>query len=62
MSRWHSLFQFTTKQQGTVTRFTFGGSEREHEPRCPCEHCAKARDIEADEIVERMVARGIVAS
>lgn len=62
MSRWHSLFQFETKQQGLVTKLTFGGSDREHQPVCKCERCEGERDREADEIVERMVARGIVAS
>jgi hypothetical protein len=71
MSRWHSQFQFETKAQGLVTRIIFGHADRcaaSEEARrlgkkgaCACAECEAARDREGDEIVARMVRRGILS-
>lgn len=71
MSGWHSESWFETAQQGHVTRVTFssvGSTEntclakrRGFDGPCNCSGCRTRRAAEADEIYERMRARGIVA-
>lgn len=62
MSGWHRETWFETPQQGRVTRVIFGsGTTAQHEPKCQCDDCKQRRDSEADEIVEHMQRRGIVA-
>jgi len=71
MSTWHSQFQFETKSQGLVTRITFGDARRcawsedqrrnGFKPACKCAECETNRKREADEIVEHMIRRRVLA-
>jgi len=61
VSAWHTESWFETRQQGHVTRVTFGsGSNAAHAGKCQCDACRRQRDQEADEILEHMKRRGIV--
>lgn len=57
---WSSAITLTNERTGvSLTRVTFGGSER-CKRGCKCEGCEKKASDEADEIVERMTRRGII--